>query len=136
MLKKFKSQAITAKIKLGVRYLVFLILGLSLVSILSFIITGYSFQSFQGVSDSTNLMGRIQANILEARLSALKFIRTGNNQEIGKFSKRIEKSNKFINQAIINVDNDKNLQTLNKIKLMSKSYNKIVNTNRNAETID
>lgn len=122
MLKKFKYQAITAKIKLGVRYLVFLILGLSLVSILSFIITGYSFQSFQGVSDSTNLMGRIQANILEARLSALKFIRTGNNQEIGKFSKRIEKSNKFINQAIINVDNDKNLQTLNKIKLMIKKY--------------
>ncbi len=105
MLKNFKKSAVGPKIKIGVSYLSRVIISLCIFSVIILIALRYAFASYRGIAIGTNNAGRIQANILEARLSALKFIKKGQDEDKKKFEGRINSTNSIIEGVLADKDN-------------------------------
>ncbi len=79
-----------------------LILTISVISSWRFYQSNHGFQSYRGLALTNVAIGRVQANILEARLAALKYIRTHEESEMEKFTQRTSASQQLIDEAKVN----------------------------------
>lgn len=85
------------------------VLGLLvLVSVISFNTienASTDFVIYRGLARDTNLMGRVQANMLMIRMNVKDFIITGSDHDIEQYNQYIEKTNEFIETAQKEINN-------------------------------
>lgn len=122
MFENFKKATVGPKIHQGVSWLAKVIISLSVLSTLIFAGVKFGFSKYRSTAIGTNLLGRIQANILEARLSAMKFIRTGERKHQESFEKRLRVSSEIIQDTFQYASKDVEPQLREVDQLLTK-YN-------------
>lgn len=91
---------------LGFGVILGLILVISVVASLRFYQSSGGFNTYRALALTSVATGRIQANILEARLAALKYINTNNQENIAAVDTRITTTNNLIEELLgKNIDN-------------------------------
>ena len=103
--------------------------GFALVMIILVIIGGVSwnalsgaaegFKSYRGLARDTNLMGRVQANLLMMRLNVKDFLITGSEKDIQQFNEYNQKTNEFLETARKEIQNP---ERAGKVKSVSTEY--------------
>lgn len=86
-------------LSMGFGAILALILTISVISSWRFYQSNEGFQTYRGLALTSVAIGRVQANILEARLAALKYIRTHQTSEIERFAQRTSASQQLIDEA-------------------------------------
>ncbi len=86
-------------LSMGFGAILALILTISVISSWRFYQSNEGFQTYRGLALTSVAIGRVQANILEARLAALKYIRTHQTSEIERFTQRTSASQQLIDEA-------------------------------------
>jgi methyl-accepting chemotaxis protein len=122
MFQKFKKSSVAPKIKLGVSYLSRVIISICLFTILVLSGLMFGFSTYRSIAINTNSIGRIQANLLEVRIAALKFIRTGDEKNQLEFERRIEKTKSIID-PILNNSTRPDAELLEKVTQISSLTN-------------
>ncbi|NAZ46590.1 methyl-accepting chemotaxis protein [Vibrio toranzoniae] len=100
-------------LSLGFGVILTLILVISIVASLRFYQSSDGFNSYRSLALTSVSTGRIQANILEARLSALKYIKNPIPSHISELSRRITVSNQLIDDLL-----DSRFDNLNKSEFL------------------
>ncbi|WP_047048635.1 HAMP domain-containing methyl-accepting chemotaxis protein [Vibrio mexicanus] len=85
---------------LGFGVILGLILVISVVASYRFYQSSDGFNSYRGLALTSVSTGRIQANILEARLAALKYIKNTDAKNIDELNKRLDTSLQLIQQVL------------------------------------
>lgn len=132
-------------LSLGFGVILTLILVISIVASLRFYQSSDGFNSYRSLALTSVSTGRIQANILEARLSALKYIKNPIPSHISELSRRITASNQLIddllNSRFDNLNKSEFLMIKKQLEQYSHGFSKVVqlvNTENNLvqETLD
>lgn len=100
-------------LSLGFGVILTLILVISIVASLRFYQSSDGFNSYRSLALTSVSTGRIQANILEARLSALKYIKNPIPSHISELRRRITVSNQLIDNLL-----DSRFDNLNKSEFL------------------
>jgi len=87
-----KNLPISRKLLLGFGSMLLLLLVISTVSY-------FGFGSYREIARDNNLMGRVQANLLSARLGALRYLRTQSEDAVGTFDERIVTTRELVLEA-------------------------------------
>ncbi|MEO0336227.1 MAG: hypothetical protein AAF202_07525, partial [Pseudomonadota bacterium] len=87
--KKFEKMAADIKIRVGVGYIIKALVASCLVFLLAVLCIREGFKTYRSTAISTNLYGRTQANILAARLAAMKFLRLNDERFVIDVQERI-----------------------------------------------
>ncbi|GLT19506.1 hypothetical protein GCM10007938_32880 [Vibrio zhanjiangensis] len=87
-------------LSIGFGAVIGLIIIMSIISSLRFHQSADGFNQYRSLALTSLSTGRIQANILEARLAALKFIRTHDEQNASQLHKRIETTKALIEEEL------------------------------------
>ncbi|MFA0626962.1 methyl-accepting chemotaxis protein [Vibrio sp. 10N.222.49.A3] len=115
---------------LGFGVILALILVISVVASLRFYQSSDGFNTYRSLAITSASTGRIQANILEARLSALKYIKNPIPSHASELNRRITASNQLIDEIL-----DSHLDDLHKNEFLtikkqldqySQGFNKVV----------
>ncbi|KWU00811.1 chemotaxis protein [Vibrio toranzoniae] len=132
-------------LSLGFGVILTLILVISIVASLRFYQSSDGFNSYRSLALTSVSTGRIQANILEARLSALKYIKNPIPSHISELSRRITASNQLIDDLLDsrfdNLNKSEFLMIKKQLEQYSHGFSKVVqlvNTENNLvqETLD
>ncbi|MFA0114405.1 methyl-accepting chemotaxis protein [Vibrio sp. 10N.261.46.E11] len=117
-------------LSLGFGVILALILVISVVASLRFYQSSDGFNTYRSLAITSVSTGRIQANILEARLSALKYIKNPTPSHVSELNRRITASNQLIDEIL-----DSHLDDLHKNEFLtikkqlgqySQGFNKVV----------
>ncbi|WP_135445017.1 HAMP domain-containing methyl-accepting chemotaxis protein [Vibrio tasmaniensis] len=117
-------------LSLGFGVILALILVISVVASLRFYQSSDGFNTYRSLAITSVSTGRIQANILEARLSALKYIKNPIPSHTAELNRRITASNQLIDEIL-----DSHLDDLHKNEFLtikkqldqySQGFNKVV----------
>ncbi|MEZ9066674.1 HAMP domain-containing methyl-accepting chemotaxis protein [Vibrio atlanticus] len=117
-------------LSLGFGVILALILVISVVASLRFYQSSDGFNTYRSLAITSVSTGRIQANILEARLSALKYIKNPIPSHASELNRRITASNQLIDEIL-----DSHLDDLHKNEFLtikkqldqySQGFNKVV----------
>ncbi|MFA0611292.1 methyl-accepting chemotaxis protein [Vibrio sp. 10N.222.49.B4] len=117
-------------LSLGFGVILALILVISVVASLRFYQSSDGFNTYRSLAITSVSTGRIQANILEARLSALKYIKNPIPSHASELNRRITASNQLIDEIL-----DSHLDELHKNEFLtikkqldqySQGFNKVV----------
>ena len=94
------NMTVASKIRFGFGIVIGLLLIVTAVGSLALSNACDGFEIYRNVARSTNLMGRIQANILEARMEVKNFLIQGTEESKKSFEKRWEKVEGFVATAL------------------------------------
>jgi methyl-accepting chemotaxis protein len=81
------------------------------------------FTNYREIARDNVLMGRVQANLLEARLQVKNFIQTDEQSAVEKFNERFKQVGEFIKEAEKSIQNPTRAQMVREIKSNYTSYN-------------
>lgn len=115
---------ITLSKKLTGGFGVILIL-LTLVSAVSYFAIGNSsenFTSYRGLARDTNLMGRVQANMLMVRMNVKDFIITGSDKDRQQYAEYVKKTQEFLEEAQNEIQSPERAQLVDKADRALKEY--------------
>ncbi len=87
---------------------------LSMLLVLSFVVYT-NFSNYRDIARDNVLLGRVQANILESRIAAQDFIRTGSTASIDAFNKRMTNVTEFVEKAHKDINNPERQKKLTEI---------------------
>jgi len=107
---------------LGFGVILALILVISIVASLRFFQSSDGFNTYRALALTSVSTGRVQANILEARLAALKYIKSPNSKHIEDLNKRISTSLDLINDVLNSHIDDSHKNEFNSIKDQLSQY--------------
>ncbi|WP_394250566.1 methyl-accepting chemotaxis protein [Vibrio profundi] len=107
---------------LGFGVILALILVISVVASLRFFQSSDGFNTYRSLALTSVSTGRVQANILEARLAALKYIKSPNGKHIENLNKRISTSLDLINDVLNSHIDDSHKNDFNSIKDQLNQY--------------
>jgi len=125
-----KNLKIKKKIQWGFGIIIILLSTLGLASYLTIASSSNKFTEYRGIAINTNTMGRIQANLLSARIEVKSFIKNGKQKHIDEFDKRISNMEEFTKDALdkVNTAEQKNIlnNLLNNINTYKEGFAKVV----------
>jgi len=101
----FKGMSLAKKLTLGFSLVLVLLVVIGFVAYSALHSATSDFSTYRRMARNTNLNGRIQANLLETRLAALNFIRTGDDKSKVAVEERFATTNKFMQEAKENIKN-------------------------------
>jgi len=104
MLAKINNAKIGARIYLGFGLVVSLLVLVAAISIWSFTGTKNTFGKYREIARDTNLVGRLQANMLMTRLGVKDFVISGTDQSITAVEERLAKTKEFLEQARVEIN--------------------------------
>ena len=84
----FNNMSVASKIRTGFGIVIGLLIIIAAVGSFSLSNACSGFTIYRDVARSTNLMGRIQANLLEARMEVKNYLITGTDEAKNKFEER------------------------------------------------
>ena len=93
------------KLILGFFTVLFLLTVISVLSYFTIETASTDFTSYRGLAKDTNLMGRVQANMLMIRMNVKDFIITGSDKDKKQYDDYVKKTGGFIEQAQIEIQN-------------------------------
>ncbi|NQY99077.1 MAG: hypothetical protein HRT45_00235 [Bdellovibrionales bacterium] len=105
-LSNFEKLAVDKKIRVGVGYLIKVLIATCIASLLAVLCIREGFKAYRATAISTNLYGRAQANILSARLAALKYLRLNDAGLVSQVSDRMNTIELVGNQMIEHAGSD------------------------------
>lgn len=115
---------------LGFGVILGLIMIISVVASLRFSQSGSGFNTYRELALTSVATGRIQANILEARLAALKYIQNHEDSNIGVLNKRISTSidliRNVLNSQIDAIDREEFILIENQVQQYKKGFSEVV----------
>ena len=114
----FKNMKVASKIRFGFGIVIGLLIIVAAVASLALSNASEGFGTYRNIARSTNLMGRIQANLLEARMEVKNYLITGTEEAKHKFKERWTKVEEFITTA---TENQHEGQRKNKLLVMEKN---------------
>ncbi len=143
----FKNMTIKMKLVSSFILIIGLILCLAGYSIYSINKAGDGFNSYREMAKDTVLASRVQANMLEIRISAIKYLGSATQKDIDTFEDSYKKTEKFLNVAKKEIQNparapkvleiDKDLKeykdSFYEIVKYTKDKDKILNTILNVD---
>ncbi len=118
----FNNMSVASKIRTGFGIVIGLLIIIAAVGSFSLSNACTGFTTYRGVARSTNLMGRIQANLLEARMEVKNFLITGTDEAKQKYEERWSQVENFVATAL---EEQKEGERKNKLLTMqgdSKTY--------------
>lgn len=109
-----------------------IIAGFSIILVLLFIVSVVSYNTIGSASSdfvqyrqwakNTNTSGRIQANLLEARMQVKNFIQYNNQSYLSEYNDRLDKVHKFIDMAKMEIQNTSLLTKIKEVDNLMHDY--------------
>ncbi|MBN2528255.1 MAG: HAMP domain-containing protein [Deltaproteobacteria bacterium] len=118
------DMSIGKKIGGGFGICIALIIILSTVAWMGFDEAETGFSSYREIARDNVLMGRVQANLLEARLQVKNFIQTNSKESIDQFHERFDATAEFTAEAEKNIHHPERLKLVRQIKEQLDDYDK------------
>ncbi len=100
-----KNTKVATLIGLGFGMILLLLLVISTFSYMSMGTAADGFGEYRRTAKQTNLIGRIQANMLMTRINVREFIRTGSDQVKQQYTEYLGKTNEFVSEANTSIKN-------------------------------
>jgi methyl-accepting chemotaxis protein len=84
---------------------------------------GYeNFVEYRGLARDTNLAGRLQANMLEMRLNALRYMQNNDEATLNSYTERLTKMKSFLEKALIEIQEPSRAANVRKSADLVKDY--------------
>jgi len=119
----FKNMSLAKKLVLGFSVVLVLLVTTGLIAYNAISNASTDFASYRQMARNTNLSGRIQANLLETRLAALNFIRTGSEESRQLTNERYAKTDGFMEEAKEAITDPERAQLVAKADEALQGYN-------------
>jgi CheY-like chemotaxis protein len=116
----FNNLKLSTLLFLGFGLLVSILVVTSALSYQALNSTGDGFKEYRLLARDTNLAGRLQANMLFARLYVKDFFNTGSSVSVSNYQSRLEKLNQFLSEAKVEIQQKNRAQ---KIAIIDDSIN-------------
>ncbi|THB63323.1 MAG: HAMP domain-containing protein [Desulfovibrio sp.] len=100
-----KNWPIGVKLTLGFGVIVLLLMVSGGVAFFSLSENLTSFTEYRGLARDTNLMGRVQANLLMVRMNVKDFLITNNQTDLDQYAEYMEKTQGFMAEALQEIQN-------------------------------
>ena len=117
-------QNLKLSVQLNVAFAAILIL-LSIVSVVAYngLESGYNnFNNYRALARDTNLAGRLQANMLQVRLNALKYLKISTAEILNEYHERFEKMEVFFEAAGNEIKNPHRAQNIKESNSLVREY--------------
>lgn len=82
-----------------------------------------SFKSYRGLARDTNLMGRVQANLLMVRMNAKDFLITDSAKDIAEYDQYMGLTDTFMQEALTEIKNPERASLVKEASELLVSYN-------------
>ncbi len=105
----------------------FVVIGLLVVGLAAYLVYGLQksndgFSAYREMAKDTVLASRVQANMLMVRMKAKDFIKTNSQNDYEEFNKYYEKTMKFVNEALQEIQNPSRAPKVQTIAKELKEY--------------
>ncbi len=118
----FSRFSVKQKLQYGFGLIILLITLLSFISISSSLQTSSGFTNYREMARDSNLMGRVQANMLMVRMNAKDFFITGSHKDVVELNFYYEKVRTFIEEAQEEITDPKRAKAIDQIDIELKQY--------------
>ena len=118
----FKNLTVGRKIVLGFSVILILLAVVAVVAFVGLHQASDGFTGYRKMARETNLSGRLQANMLMARLDVKNFIIAGNEEDIRKFQEYYAKMNGFLDEGKTEIRKPERAQKIALIDKEIKEY--------------
>ncbi len=122
MFNKISNAKIGVRIYSGFGLVVSLLVLVATISIWSFTDTKSTFTAYRAIARDTNLVGRLQANMLMTRLGVKDFVISGSEDSIASVQSRLAKTKEFLEQAEVEINDPTRAQGIAKIAASIGKY--------------
>jgi len=95
----FNNIRISTKIYIGFGVMVVAMLAISVTAVYELKITNDNFSTYRGIARNTNLVGRLQANMLMTRLGVKDFVISASDKAVATVNERVVKAKDFAAQT-------------------------------------
>lgn len=110
------------KVMMGFSSVILLLLIVSLISFIALSGASTGFTEYRGLARDTNLSGRLQANMLMARIDVLKFLKDGKNSHADSFKSYMEKVHNFMAEAQIEIQKPERAELVDEADEHTEEY--------------
>lgn len=83
-----------------------------------------SFKSYRGLARDTNLMGRVQANLLMVRMNVKDFLITDSEKDINEYKQYMAQTDKFMKEALKEIQNPERSHLVQEANSLLGQYGK------------
>ncbi|NQU65203.1 MAG: hypothetical protein HQ517_13100 [SAR324 cluster bacterium] len=95
----FKDMTLSRKLSLGFGFVLLLLAVVSLISFTTIESASKEFMTYRGLARDTNLMGRVQANMLMVRMNVKDFLITGSDKDKEEYAGYVKLTTGFMDEA-------------------------------------
>ena len=82
------------------------------------------FADYREIARDNVLMGRVQANLLEARLQVKNFIQTNSDESVSKFNERFSSTSEFVDEAKSSIQKPERAKLVAQMDMQLETYRK------------
>lgn len=122
MLHAIQGMALGKQLRWSFSLLIILLIVVSISGYYGLSSAQSGFTSYRGLALETNLSGRMQANLLYARIGVVKYLSDDNPDILNQYNKRMDKLWGFFETANDNVSDPQRRKTLQKSKDLLQQY--------------
>ena len=117
-----KNMTIGKKIILGFSSILVLLVVVGFVAYNALSDASDGFNRYRQIARGTNIVGRIQANMLNARVAVKDFIKTGSDKDLKEFSEYMDKAEGFLTDAKNQIKNPERAAKIQAADAAKKDY--------------
>ena len=121
-LLNFKNMKVSRKIGLGTGAILVFLIALSLVGFFALTNAGDGFSAYRQTARESNALGRIQANLLTARIAVKNFIQNQSEDAIDVVNQRVDALFKLIDDAEALLDEEAKIAQIGESRRQMETY--------------
>lgn len=125
-----KNLSLSKKMTTGFSAVLLLLVVVALVAFFTISSASENFKTYRGLARDTNLMGRLQANMLMVRMNVKDFIITGSEKDKQQYNDYAVKTDGFVKEAHAEITHPERAQMVDKIDqaliTYEKSFDKVI----------
>jgi methyl-accepting chemotaxis protein len=110
----FRDMSLAKKLISGFSFILILLTIVSALSFYTIESASEGFSTYRGLARDTNLMGRVQANMLMVRMNVKDFIITGSDKDKQQYAAYVKKTGQFIEEAHKEIQNPERARLVDK----------------------
>jgi len=120
----FKDMTLSRKLSLGFGFVLLLLAVVSLISFTTIESASKEFMTYRGLARDTNLMGRVQANMLMVRMNVKDFLITGSDKDKEEYAGYVKLTTGFMDEAKKSIQNPERAALVQQAATALKDYEK------------
>ncbi len=118
----FKDMSLAKKLGLGFSFILLLLAVVGVISYTTINSASEGFTEYRGLARDTNLMGRVQANMLMVRMNVKDFIITGSDKDRDQYADYTKKTTGFMKEAQAEIQNPERARLVDQADNALKDY--------------